>query len=203
MIGDPTIIVPKPSGADSTVPDAPHLSRHIAETVQAVVQLHADHRLRSTRVEKVVDRWTAALGRPSSIIWLVCVVTFWVGLNLLLRHVGYVPIDRPPFPWLNNALAVSGLVVLILILSTQRRADQLADVREQITLELASLTERKVAKVIDLIEELRRDSPHLTDRVDHEAREMAERKHPGEMLGVIKETHEEIVAKHQEAAPDS
>jgi len=203
MIGDPTIIVPKPTGAESTVPDAPPLSRHIAETVQAVVQLHADHRLRSTRVEKVVDRWTAALGRPSSIIWLVCVVTFWVGMNLLLRHVGYVTIDRPPFPWLNNALAVSGLVVLILILSTQRRADQLADVREQITLELASLTERKVAKVIDLIEELRRDSPHLTDRVDHEAREMAERKHPGEMLGVIKETHEEIVAQHREGAPDS
>lgn len=203
MIGDPTIIVPNARSAESTVPDNPPLSRHIAETVQAVVQLHADHRLRSTRVEKVVDRWTAALGRPSSIIWLVCVVSFWVGLNLLLRHVGYVPIDRPPFPWLNNALAVSGLVVLILILSTQRRADQLADVREQITLELASLTERKVAKVIDLIEELRRDSPHLTDRVDHEAREMAERKHPGEMLGVIKETHEEIAAKHREDAPDS
>jgi uncharacterized membrane protein len=203
MIGEPPIILSKPGSAESTVADPPHLSRHIAETVQAVVQLHADHRLRSTRVEKVVDRWTAALGRPSSIIWLVCVVTFWVGLNLLLRHVGYVPFDRPPFPWLNNALAVIGLVVLILILSTQRRADQLADVREQITLELASLTERKVAKVIDLIEELRRDSPHLTDRVDHEAREMAERKHPGEMLGVIKETHEEIVAKHGDCASDT
>ena len=55
----------------------------------------------------------------------------------------------------------------ILILSTQRRADQLAELREQMTLELASVTERKVAKVIELIEELRRDSPTLKNRTDH------------------------------------
>jgi hypothetical protein len=46
-------------------------------------------------------------------------------------------------------LTFLGLVMGILILSTQRRADQLAELREQMTLELASVTERKVAKVID------------------------------------------------------
>jgi uncharacterized membrane protein len=83
----------------------------------------------------------------------------------------------------------------VLILSTQRRADQLASLRDQMTLELASVTERKVAKVIELLEELRRDSPELKDRIDHEARQMAERINPREMLTAIKDTHEEIGAR--------
>jgi uncharacterized membrane protein len=82
----------------------------------------------------------------------------------------------------------------------QRRADQLAELREQMTLELASVTERKVAKVIELIEELRRDSPTLKNRTDQEARQMSVRTTPGEVLIAIKDSHEEMTARSTDAA---
>jgi hypothetical protein len=57
---------------------------------------------------------------------------------LLTSLAGYTVIDPPPFPWLFETLTFLGLLMgIILILSTQRRADQLAELREQMTLELA------------------------------------------------------------------
>jgi hypothetical protein len=62
------------------------------------------------------------------------------------------------------------------------------------------VTERKVAKVIELIEELRRDSPTLKSRTDHEAKQMSVRTSPGEVLIAIKDSHEEMTARSNDAA---
>ena len=62
------------------------------------------------------------------------------------------------------------------------------------------MTERKVAKVIELIEELRRDSPTLKNRTDHEAKQMSVRTSPGEVLTAIKDSHEELTARSNDIA---
>lgn len=177
------------------------LPSHIAETVDAIAQIHSDHHLKRTRMEKFMDNWTARLARPAVLAGVVCGVALWIAVNLLAPLAGYAIMDAPPFPWLFEALTFLGLVMGILILSTQRRADQLAELREQMTLELASVTERKVAKVIELIEELRRDSPTLKNRTDHEARQMSVRTSPGEVLIAIKDSHEEIIARSRDIDP--
>ncbi len=72
-----------------------------------------------------------------------------------------------------SGLGLVALYMTTLILTTQRRADQLASRREQMTLELSLLSERKTAKIVELLEELRRDSPDVKDRIDDEAKAMA------------------------------
>jgi uncharacterized membrane protein len=176
------------------------LPSHIAETVDAVAQIHSDHHLKRTPVEKFMDDWTARLARPAVLAAVVCGVVLWIAANLQAPLAGYAIVDAPPFPWLFEALTFLGVVMGILILSTQRRADQLAELREQMTLELASVTERKVAKVIELIEELRRDSPTLKNRNDQEARQMSVRTSPGEVLIAIKDSHEEMTTRSTDAA---
>lgn len=177
------------------------LPSHIAETVDAVAQIHSDHHLKRTPIEIFMDNWTARLARPAVLAGVVCGVVLWIAVNFLAPLGGYAMIDAPPFPWLFEMLTFLGLVMGILILSTQRRADQLAELREQMTLELASVTERKVAKVIELIEELRRDSPTLKNRTDQEAKQMSVRTSPGEVLIAIKDSHEEMIARANDADP--
>ena len=177
------------------------LPSHIAETVDAIAQIHSDHHLKRTRMEKFMDNWTARLARPAVLAGVVCGVALWIAINLLAPLAGYAIVDSPPFPWLFEALTFLGVIMGILILSTQRRADQLAELREQMTLELASVTERKVAKVIELIEELRRDSPTLKNRTDHEAKQMSVRTSPGEVLIAIKDSHEEMIARSRDIDP--
>ncbi len=86
----------------------------------------------------------------------------------------------------------------VLILVTQRREDQLASHREQLTLELGILSEQKAAKIIELLEELRRDMPHVRDRVDEEAVAMSAPADPEAVLNAIKETHDGMLATDAE-----
>ena len=120
---------------------------------------------------------------------LTVIAAGWIGLNLLVAALGYRPIDPPPFPGLGLAVSLVSLYIVVLILATQRREYQLAQLREQLTLELAILSEQKTAKVIQLLEESCRDNPLIRDRVDQEAEAIAQPADPQSVLDAIKETH--------------
>ncbi len=90
----------------------------------------------------------------------------------------------------------------MLILTTQRREDQLAGYREQLSLELAILSEQKSAKIISLLEEMRRDSPSLKNRVDEEAAAMSIAADPQAVLEAIKETEIAPLAGKLMTAPN-
>jgi uncharacterized membrane protein len=64
---------------------------------------------------------------------LTAAVAGWVGLNLLAAALGHLPIDPPPFAWLGIALSLASLYMVLLVYATQRRDDQLTDLREQLT----------------------------------------------------------------------
>ena len=63
--------------------------------------------------------------------------------------------------------------------------------REQLNLELAILSEQKTAKVVALLEELRRDSPTVRDRVDKQADVMARPTDAQSVIDAIKGTRSE------------
>jgi uncharacterized membrane protein len=73
-----------------------------------------------------------------------------------------------------------------MVLIAQRHDDELSTRREQLTLELAILAERKTAKIIAFLEEFRRNDPHQSDRRDHVAEAMAEAADPQIVLEAIK-----------------
>ena len=83
-------------------------------------------------------------------------------------------------------------LVTVLILATQRRADSLADHREQLILQLAFVSEQKTAKIIGLLEELRRDSPQVRDRVDHVAEQMTEIVDPKAVSNALRDAAESV-----------
>jgi uncharacterized membrane protein len=175
--------------ADMKVPPPPILPAHIEDTIRAIAQLHAEHHGNATPLQRVMDRMTDLLRSPPFIGALTVIVVGWIGLNLLAAALGYPPIDRPPFPWLAGAVSLASLYMVVLILATQRREDQLAQHREVLNLELAILSEQKTAKVIQLLEEFRRDSPQIRDRVDHQAAAMSEPADPQSVLDAIKDTN--------------
>ena len=173
------------------------LPAHIEGTIQAIARLHAEHRDRATPFQKFTEHLTARAGRSSSLAWLLTAVVAWIAINLSLLGLGRQPLDKPPFGWLELATGLAALLMTVLILSTQRRDDELASHREQLTLELAILSDQKAAKIIELLEELRRDHPAMRDRIDHEALAMSSPADPQAVLDAIKESHGE-----QAPAPD-
>jgi uncharacterized membrane protein len=169
----------------------PLLPAHIEETIRSIARLHGEHHQNATPLQRAVDRITALLGRPRFIAVLTAIASAWIILNLLAAALGYRPIDPTPFSGLGGAVSLVPLYIVVLILATQRRENQLAQLREQLTLELAILSEQKTAKVIQLLEESRRDNPLIRNRVDQEADAMAQPADPKSVLDAIKETHAE------------
>ncbi len=165
----------------------PAAPAHIDETIRSIAQHHAEHRENATTLQRAIERVTALLGRPMFLGVLTIVVGGWIGLNMLAAARGYRAVDPPPFAWLAGAVSLASLYMVVLILATQRREDQLARQRELLILELAILSEQKTAKLIELLEESRRDNPLMHDRVDQQAEIMARPADPPTVLAAIKD----------------
>ena len=164
------------------------LPPHIAEAVQTIRGLHMEHHRKATSAERIVDRTTASIGHPSFLFGIILISVAWAAGNCFIEITHGSPPDPPPFGWMSLALTWMALMIAVLILTSQRRADRLAQLREHMNLEATLLTEQKTRKIISLLEELRRDSPQIHDRHDPEAAEMAEKSDRNTVLDVIEET---------------
>ena len=120
------------------------LPAHIETTVAAIARLHAEHHKRATPFQRFTEGLTARAGKTSFVILLTAVVAGWIMINLLIRLNGGHPFDEPPFVWLELFVSLAALYMTTLILSTQRRDDELASHREQLALELAMLSDQKL-----------------------------------------------------------
>ena len=167
---------------------------HIEHTVQAIARLRAEHDRRASPLQRTLERFTARAGSPGFVVFLTLLVTSWIGLNCFLLAVGKRPIDEPPFYWMQGAVALAALYMTVFILATQRREDELASRHEQLTLELAMLSEQKTAKIISLLEELRQDHPEIRDRIDREAAAMSSPADSRSILEALKEHTNELTS---------
>jgi uncharacterized membrane protein len=158
---------------------------HIDDTLRSIDKLRADHASKASKLQRVVDRLTVAIGRPRTVIWLTILIAIWIIGNLVAPHFGLTPLDPPPFFWLEIAASMVALYLVIFILASQKREDDLAQRRELLALELAVRTEQKAAKMIELLEEFRRDSPQINDRVDEEAQHLSVPADPSSVASAI------------------
>jgi uncharacterized membrane protein len=182
----PTLNLPDPT--EEAIRSIAQLrAEHTEETIRSIAQLRAEHHEKATPLERALDHMTARLSRPWFIGVITLIVIGWISLNLAAPTFGVRPIDPPPFSWLEGAVSLGSLYMVVMILATQRREDQLAQHREMLILELALLTEQKTAKVIQLLEEYRQDNPLIGDRVDAAAEAMAQPVDPKSVIDVIKE----------------
>jgi uncharacterized membrane protein len=166
---------------------------HVAETIHSIALLHAEHHRKSTLAERIVDRLTLFVGRPIFLLALLTAALLWIAVNTMMLIGGGTPLDPPPFSWMELFLTTIALIIAVMILTSQSRADRFANLREQMTLEATLLTEQKTRKIIELLEELRRDSPGVRDRRDLEAEQMAAKTDPHEVLTAIEDTAQETV----------
>jgi uncharacterized membrane protein len=126
-------------------------AEHIDQAVRSVGQLHSDHQERATTPQRLVDRITAFIARPFFIaLFRLCVVG-WIGANLMADSLGFRPIDAPAFAWLQVVIRLYSVVVM-LVLVAQKHDDELNRHHDTRTLELALINERKIAKLIELVE---------------------------------------------------
>ena len=180
-----------------TTPDVTTGVRPVAtspnEIAQATSEIRAAHRQETSPLQRLVDQVTAIVAWPGVVACLAGAAALWIVGNTLVTHLGLAPIDPPPFVGLQTIATLAAVLIAALILTTQRREDQLADHRAQLILELSISNDQKISKVIELLEEGRRDNPAIEDRIDAEATAMSTPSDTRAVLDAIKETTEVAV----------
>ena len=175
---------------DTEGPQLPPLDA--PEVAYTTAQLRAMHRQEASTLQQALDHLTAIVGWPGFVALLSLMIFAWIAVNLVVAHLGFSPVDPPPFVGLQGMASTGALLVAALILTTQRREDKLADHRAQLILELSISNDQKVSKIIGLLEESRRDNPAITDRIDDEAAAMATPSDTEAVLETIKEIRNDV-----------
>ena len=151
---------------------------HVEDAVATIAALHAAHHREARALQRAVSRATSGIAQPGTLILITLAIALCVTINLTLPEFGHAELDPFPFPLLGTIVSTIALYLAAMILMTQRHDDEMATRREQITLELAILSEQKSSKIIELSEEFRRNDPNQGDHRDEWPRLLRSRQMP-------------------------
>ena len=175
----------------------------ISQNIEAVLDFYTREEQKISRSQLLLERISRLVGRPGFLGFILLFVALWIIANTLPYPRGMVPFDPAPFPWLQGIVALGGLLTATVVLGKQNRLAKLAEQQAHLDLKVTLLTEQKAAKLIDLLEELRRDLPNVKNRHDPEVAALQQSMNPELVLAALDERAEppdEVVAAADVAA---
>src|SRR5579862_1812378 len=129
----------------------------ISRNIHNITGLRAKTEQQVNRHQKMVERVTLWLGRPRFLYGILSAAVAWITLNLIGPHAGFHSPDPPPFYWMQGTVSFVALLMTTVVLITQNRLGKTEEQRDQLELQINLLTEQRTAKIIALLEELRKD----------------------------------------------
>ncbi len=171
-------------------PDACTQPEALNEHGVAIASIHAHSKDTLGAHQRLIEKITGELGRPPTIYLLLSIVLVWAVLNAIVVAMGKTPWDAPPFLWLQGAVGLYAAVISTMVLTTQTRQQRHSEQRAYLELQVNLTSEQKTAKLIALLEELRRDLPNVRNRVDAQADAMAQAVDPIAVMIALEETLE-------------
>jgi uncharacterized membrane protein len=178
-----------PTPSDEAPAATPSKSEHdqVSQNIEAVVDFYAREAKKISRSQRALERVSDFITRPAFLGLILLFVALWIIIATLVRRFGVAAFDPPPFFWLQGIVSLGAFLVATAVLIKQDRLAKLAEQREHLDLKVTLLTEQKVAKLIDLMEELRLDLPNVKDRPDPKAAALKQSMSPDQVLAALDE----------------
>lgn len=170
----------------------------IGQNLEAIVEFYAREEQKISRSQRILEAISGFVGQPLFLAFILLFVALWMLANTGLRQFGLAEFDPAPHPWLQGIVALGALLTATAVLAKQNRFAGLAEQRAHLDLKLTLLTEQKAAKLIDLLEELRRDLPNVRNRHDPEAAALRQSMNPDQVLAALDERGEPTVRDRTE-----
>lgn len=162
----------------------------ISQNIAAVLEFYTREEQKISRSQRILERISRFIGRPVFLGIILLFVVLWMLANAVLREFGMAEFDPAPFFWLQGIVGLGALLTATVVLTKQNRLAKLAEQRAHLDLKVTLLTEQKAAKLIDLLEELRRDLPDVRNRHDSDAAALQQSMNPGRVLAALDERRE-------------
>jgi uncharacterized membrane protein len=184
MNDQPAPAVP-PSESGRAVPESEQ--DQISQNIEAVMGFYTREDRKISSSQRTLERISLLIGKPAYLGFILLSVLLWVMANGLLRWLGKPAFDPAPYYLLQGFIGLGALLTATVVLAKQNRLSGLAEQRAYLDLKVTLLTEQKAAKLIDLLEELRRDLPNVQNRNDPEAAALLHSMNPDLVLAALDE----------------
>ena len=173
------------SNPQSSLPESER--DQISQNIEAIAEFYTREEQKISRSQRILERISSFIGQPVFLGFILLFVALWMVANTALLQLGMVEFDPAPFFWLQGIVGLGALLTADIVLIKQNRLAKLAEQRAHLDLKVTLLTEQKAAKLIDLLEELRRDLPNVKDRHDPEAAALIQSMNPDSVLAALDE----------------
>ncbi len=165
--------------------------------IETIVDMRMVAERKVSRHQRMIERVTNSIGRPLALYVIFLLVLLWTLSNEFHKYIGLPSIDPPPYSWLQGTISLSALLMTTAVLITQNRQAKVTEQRRHLDLQITLLTERKVSKLIALVEDLRKDIPSVEDHKDSEAQAMKEPVDPHTALTSLNKTLQSAAREHK------
>jgi len=169
-------------------------------TRRAYRAIKATHARDRGPVERTADALTAFAGSTPFLLLHVAWFCIWIPWNSgLLRTFGLRPFDPYPFGFLTMVVSLEAIFLSIFVLMAQSRESAIAELREEVTLQVNLRMEEEVTKTLQLVAGLYARLGHQIGE-DADLRDMLR---PLDANGIEKDLMEQIEACTRRIRSDS
>lgn len=160
-------------------------------THKIIKSLKAEADAKRSLADKIADWMTEAFGSMAFLALNIAVFVAWLALNSGVIP-SITPFDPFPFGMLTTIVSLEAIILAIFVLISQNRAAKIADLREEVDLQVDTLTEQEITKLMHMVSLLlEKQGINLSD--DEDLQEMLQPTN----LGTIEKALEEQVLKQK------
>lgn len=157
------------------------------QNIESILAFYTREEQKISPSQRLLEKLSSCLEQPIYPIAIIAFVLLWILANEVVHWMGGEEFDPAPFFWLQGIVSLGALLTTTVVLIKQRRLGKLAEQRAHLDLQVNLLTEQKTTKLIQLIEELRRDLPNVKNRQDDEANALQQPTDPEAVLAALDE----------------
>jgi uncharacterized membrane protein len=135
--------------ADNSADDRPDRRRRRLVVNRAFGAIKAQHSAHRSVIERVADRLNAAASSTAFLVVHALWFTIWILWNT--GTLGFRPFDPFPFGLLTMVVSLEAIFLTIFVLMAQKRESAIAELREEMSLQVGLRLEEEVTKTLQLV----------------------------------------------------
>ena len=177
--------------------DAPERRQRRYVANMAFGAIKAQHSAHRTRLERWVDKLNEIAGSTPFLVFHALGFAVWILWNT--GHLGIRPIDPFPFGLMTTIVSLEAIFLSIFVLMSQQRESAIAELREELGLQVSLRVEQEVTKALQLV-------AGLYTRLGHRVSDDPELRHmlqPLDVRAIERDLLEQIEAATQNRTHNS
>jgi uncharacterized membrane protein len=172
-------------------PEAANLSSSAKGNLELLTQIKDHEDAQISGMQLLIERISGFFGSPAYFAFAIGFIVIWMLVNGWGAHVGWRHVDAPPYSWLQGLVSSNALLLTIAVLIRQNRMSKVAEHHSHLDLQINLLSEQKVTKILQIVDELQRELTALRGQPDSDVAEMTKPADAHALMHAIKKTQTE------------